>query len=71
ISLLNEIDPVLKFHDFQIVQGSEKTDLIFDVVIPFKYLMSKEELIAKISDKIKDMDEALNPVITVDREYIP
>lgn len=57
----------LPIHDFRVVVGESHTNLIFDVVIPFEYSMSENDVCTKISKAV----EARNPncycVITVDR----
>lgn len=67
-NILQEIDPVIGMHDFRMVPGQTHTNLIFDIVIPFKYELSKEELIERIQQELWKKDEKLFVVITVDRQ---
>ena len=54
-SIINEIDRDLTFHDFRVVEGPTHTNFIFDLVIPFDYKLSAEELKEKISELMKEM----------------
>lgn len=40
-------------HDFRMVPGKTHTNLIFDVVVPFEYKHSDEEVVALLEEKIK------------------
>lgn len=67
-SLLKEIDPVLTLHDFRIVKGTTHTNLIFDVVVPFKTSYSKEFLQQTIEHKLADSHPDYYCVIEIDHE---
>lgn len=67
-NILQEIDPVIGMHDFRMVPGQTHTNLIFDIVIPYKYELLKEELIERIQQELWKKDEKLFVVITVDRQ---
>lgn len=69
-SYLKELDPSLTMHDFRIVTGPTHTNLIFDVVTPYQFLMSDNELIAKISERIKQDNPNYFAVIEVDKKYV-
>ncbi len=59
----------IKFHDFRIVPGPTHTNLIFDVVIPFDYVMTDEETVAYIKGQIEKLDKNYFAVIEVDKAY--
>lgn len=65
-----EVDPVIRFHDFRVVTGKTHTNLIFDVVVPFKFRLGDEELKKAIDDRIRAKDSSLFTVITVDKDYV-
>lgn len=67
-NILQEIDTIITMHDFRIVPGQTHTNLIFDVVIPFQYDMSKEELIEQIQSELWKHNKQFYAVITVDRK---
>lgn len=66
-NVLKKIDTVITMHDFRIVPGQTHTNLIFDIVIPYGYGMSKEELVERIQSELWKWNEQLYVVITVDR----
>ncbi len=68
-NILQAIDPVLTMHDFRIVTGPTHTNLIFDVVAPYRYKLTDEQLSAIISYKIKEQNDAYFAVIEIDKKY--
>ena len=65
--VLREIDENLSMHDFRVVDGARQINLIFDVVVPFSYgNEAKRDLMMTIRDKLKEIDERYNPVVTFD-----
>lgn len=69
-SVIAAIDPALKFHDFRIVKGPTHTNLIFDVLVPYRFAMSDRDLIKLIDNDIKKEDPGYFTVITIDHTYI-
>ncbi len=65
---ISEISPEISMHDFRMTDGVKNRNLIFDIVVPFKFKMNDNAIKALISEKIKREDENLNAVITVDKE---
>lgn len=68
---VEKVYPGFNIHDFRMVKGDSHTNLIFDVVAPPSCKETPKEIIEKISSKIKETDENLYSVITVDRCYVP
>lgn len=68
--LIGEISPEISMHDFRVVWGVSHSNLIFDVVVPFDFPWSDEELIKLIADKIYEIDENYHSVITIDHNYV-
>ncbi len=68
-TLLEEIDPQLTMHDFRIVTGPTHTNLIFDVVTPYQYIYSDEELNRMICRKISEQNDRYFAVIEIDKKY--
>ena len=68
--ILNDIDPVITFHDFRVVVGDKAKNVLFDVVVPPKYKYSDDELIRIIKRRINEAGEGnLYAVIVVDKSY--
>ncbi len=65
---ISEISPEISMHDFRMTDGLKNRNLIFDIVVPFKFRMNDNAVKALICERIKREDENLNAVITVDKE---
>lgn len=66
---VKEFDEVLSIHDFRVVEGPKHTNLIFDLVIPFDYKLSADELKEKIAELMKEHNRNYYVVITVEYSY--
>lgn len=69
-NIIRSIDERISMHDFRMVTGNTHTNLIFDVVVPFKFRLTDDELKEKISQDIKQIDDKFNAVINIDKESI-
>ena len=58
------------FHDFRMVKGETHTNFIFDVLVPFQYKYSDEELVELIKKEVSKRDEKYRCVILVDKDYV-
>lgn len=71
IELIHEIDPVLSLHDFRAVMGPTHTNLIFDLLVPFKFSMSDELLMETVQARVWErLGENYFVVTKVDKAYI-
>lgn len=69
-SVLKNIDESLTFHDFRMTpKGENRTNLLFDVVIPAGFKMSESEIEEKIVTEMREKDKTFFFVITFDRDY--
>lgn len=68
--VVSDIDGQITMHDFRAVQGPTHTNLIFDIVVPCGSKKNKDELVNEIAVRIKQRDERLFAVITVDSSYV-
>ncbi len=66
IKIVNQINPEFSLHDFRLVMGERRTNVLFDVAIPYGEKLTKTEIINLITDKIKEIDDKYCPVITVE-----
>ena len=69
VEALKSIDESLTLHDFRVVWGENRKNLIFDVVVPYGFRLTDKELTASIDEKIKETDPAAYPVISVDKDF--
>ena len=69
LRLVKNIDNRLTIHDFRMTPSSnQRTNLIFDVVLPADSDMTDEYIISQISKKAREINETFACVITVDRD---
>lgn len=67
---IKNFDERLSLHDFRVVEGPTHTNFIFDLVIPFDYKLSAEELKEKIAALMKEHNKNYFVVITVEYSYV-
>lgn len=71
ISIVKSIDEVITLHDFRVVTGPTHTNLIFDVLIPFKFYISDDELTLMIQERVKEkLGNNYFVVMKIDKAYI-
>ena len=68
-NIVSEISEELSIHDFRIVEGPTHTNLIFDVVSPYHFRMSDEELSKEIFERVHAYNENYFTVIEVDKKF--
>jgi len=68
--IIANISAKLDMHDFRMVEGVSRSNLIFDVVVPPRFKISDKDLREKISDEVKKINENYFCVIAIDRSYI-
>lgn len=52
--MVHQLGDGFSMHDFRMVPGKTHTNLIFDVVVPFEYKHSDEEVIALLEENVKE-----------------
>lgn len=67
--IIQNMEGDVSFHDFRIVSGPTHTNLIFDIVVPYKYAMTDNEVVEYIQEKVKEINENYFVVIDVDKAY--
>ena len=60
------INSAFSVHDFRVVFGERRTNVLFDVAIPYETEMSKQQVSEQIKKAVKDIDEKYCAVITVE-----
>lgn len=66
---IKTLDEALTMHDFRMVKGEKRTNLIFDVVVPPKFRLSAKEVKEEIGRLATEIDPTFVCVITVDMLY--
>ena len=70
-SLIKAIDKDLSIHDFRMVVGETHTNLIFDILAPFGFRLSDEELLTEVLQAVREhFGENYYVVTKVDHSYI-
>ena len=67
-ALVRSLDECYSMHDFRTVPGEHKTNVIFEVAVPFDCKLSDAEIERRIRDGISLSDENLDAVVTVERQ---
>ena len=65
--ILKEIDPNFSLHDFRMVFGKNRTNVLFDVAIPYDCTLSKEQIKNQLEQKIKCIDPNYCLVVTIEQ----
>lgn len=69
VELVKDIDPALTIHDFRMVVGPTHTNLIFDILTPYRFRLTDAELAEAVREGVKKLDERYFAVIQVDKAY--
>lgn len=67
--ILHGLDETLKLHDFRVVPGPTHTNIIFDILLPFDFKMSDDEVVNYLQKEIHRIDKSYYAVIQVDKAY--
>ena len=66
--MVKELNENYSMHDFRMVKGPHKTNIIFEVAVPLDTKQSNEEIISFLKEKIAGVDEKYMPVIMVEKQ---
>lgn len=66
---LTEIDAALSLHDFRMVKGPTHTNIIFDILVPFRFHLTDTEILEQMDRKIKELDPNYFIVVNIDKKY--
>lgn len=70
IEIVKGIDTNLSLHDFRMTpKGEDRTNLIFDVVVPSSVKIEHNKLKAEITKKVSAIDPTFCCVITIDNDF--
>ena len=65
------VDPRVSIHDLRVVEGKERVNVIFDMVVPYGYAEDEErKLVKKVRKKLQQIDHRYQCVITVEKSYM-
>lgn len=70
-AVVHAFDQNANIHDFRVVNGENKKNLIFDLVVPYTYNdKNKEDLVAKIEKALLEINDKYQCVITVENSFV-
>lgn len=67
--VVKSVGEELNIHDFRTVKGPYITNLIFDVLVPYNYHLSDDEIKTQIQKKITEKQSECRAVIKIDKSY--
>lgn len=67
-TLLHLLGDELTLHDFRIVKGDTHTNLIFDIVLPYHFVLSDEEVVQRLQKSILALHPNYYAIISVDKK---
>lgn len=71
IQIVRRLDSHASIHDFRVINGEKKINLVFDLVVPHEYPVEKEhELVLAIIHEMNQIDERYDCAITLEHSYI-
>jgi len=66
--ILLTIDPQITFHDLRLVRGNTHSNLLFDVVVPFGFRYSDDQIKQQIDRAVRNLRPDFFTVIAVDKD---
>lgn len=60
------LDERFTVHDFRMVFGEKRTNVLFDVAVPFDHAFTKEELRERVEGFVRAENETYQPIVTVE-----
>ena len=70
LSLVTTLDERLTLHDFRVVPGPTHTNLVFDIVVPFGFTLSDEEVRKAVSERVHSLEGRCYAVIQIDKSSV-
>lgn len=68
--IVRSIDEELTIHDFRMVTGESRTNLIFDVVLPQEFNMTEEEIRQEVQERVLEKYPNHYSVIKIEKAYV-
>lgn len=70
-NIITALDPELAFHDFRIVKGQKRINLIFDLEIPLSYGQKESErVVSQLRTLMQEIDPRYECVIDMDKSFV-
>ena len=69
LEVLASLDPTIGIHDFRVVKGEKKTNLLFDIVTPFDEKLTEADILDALNRAFNEKDHAYSFVIHFDHPF--
>lgn len=66
---VKSVNENLSIHDFRVVEGEKRTNLIFDILVPIDFKMSDDDIVKSVCEKIAKVNRKYKCVINIDYDY--
>lgn len=70
LKVIHGLDAEISMHDFRLVKRPAYTNVMFDVVVPYDFYLSDNEVEERLQKEVRQMDGKYYAVIHVDKEFI-
>lgn len=70
VGIVTDIDKRLKIHDFRVVDGPTHTNMIFDLVVPYDFRYTNNEITEIVKSRVSEIDSSYYVVMLVETDYI-
>lgn len=71
VDIVRELEPDASIHDFRVVNGKNRSNLIFDLVVPYSYNENEEmELVHQIMEQVRAKDECCECVMNLENSFV-
>ncbi len=64
--IVKGIDPAFSIHDFRMVTGERRTNVLFDIAIPFDTKLTGDQIKERVTAALLEIDPRYCPIITVE-----
>jgi cation diffusion facilitator family transporter len=69
-TIVRGLDANLSVHDFRVVPGHTHTNLVFDVVVPFGFRMTDDEVRLALQRQVRECEGNLFAVVQIDKSCV-
>lgn len=70
-NIVTNLEAKASIHDFRVVNGEKKINLIFDLILPHSYgVKDQQELLRKLIQETRKIDYKYNCIVTIESSFI-
>ncbi|MCH5316996.1 MAG: cation transporter [Eubacterium sp.] len=68
--IIHDYDADFTFHDFRVIEGTQITNFVFDLVIPHKYKKGNNLILKELQSAVRELYPNITLVITIEHAFI-